>query len=90
MEIDPEEKTEQQQDQKEDLMLYRCLKAACHGLCFILGMTNCPHFECLMNSDEWIESKPFALCPICLRKLDAYCEIGDANHNDGGGIIERY
>ena len=71
-------------------MIYRCLKAACHELCHILGMTNCPHFECLMNSEDWIDSKPFVLCPICLRKLDAYCEIGDEENDDGSGIIECY
>ena len=32
------------------------------------------------------DKKPFALCPICLRKVDKYYEIGSA----GDGIIYRY
>ena len=31
------------------------------------------------------DKKPFALCPICLRKLDVYCEIGC-----DGGLQRRY
>jgi len=30
------------------------------------------------------DKKPFALCPICLRKLDAYCDIGPE------GLQDRY
>ena len=30
------------------------------------------------------DKKPFALCPICLRKLEKYCEIG------ASGIQDRY
>ena len=30
------------------------------------------------------DKKPFALCPICLRKLDVYCEMGSK------GILSRY
>ena len=30
------------------------------------------------------DKKPFALCPICLRKLDAYCDIGS------DGLVDRY
>ena len=31
------------------------------------------------------DKKPFALCPVCLRKLDAYFEIGC-----DGGVQRRY
>ena len=33
------------------------------------------------------DKKPFALCPICLRKLDSYCEI---SINDFNGLQKRY
>jgi len=51
-------------------------------------MTHCPYYECLMNGSNLLteaDKKPFALCPVCLRKLDAYFEIGCE-----GGIQERY
>ena len=65
-------------DEAEEILLYRCLKTACHEICHVLGMTHCPYFECLMNGSNLVteaDKKPFALCPICLRKLDSYCEI---------------
>ena len=62
----------------EEVLIYRCLKTACHEICHVLGMTHCPYFERLMNGSNLVteaDKKPFALCPICLRKLDSYCEI---------------
>lgn len=62
----------------EEILIYRCLKTACHEICHVLGMTHCPYFECLMNGSNLVteaDKKPFALCPICLRKLEKYCEI---------------
>ena len=73
----------------EQRLIYRCLKTACHEICHVLGMTHCPYFECLMNGSNLVneaDKKPFALCPICLRKVDKYYEIGSA----GDGIIYRY
>jgi len=73
---------------EEQLLIYRCLKTACHEICHVLSMTHCPYFECLMNGSNLVgeaDKKPFALCPICLRKLDRYCEIGC-----DGGLQSRY
>ena len=61
-----------------NILLYRCLKTACHELCHVLGMTHCPYYECLMNGSNLVteaDAKPFALCPICLKKLVSYFEI---------------
>ena len=72
---------------EEEVLIYRCLKTACHEICHVLGMTHCPYFECLMNGSNLVteaDKKPFALCPICLRKLEKYCEIG------AHGIQDRY
>ena len=83
-------------DPDEEILLYRCLKTACHEICHVLGMTHCPYFECLMNGSNLVteaDKKPFALCPICLRKLDAYCQItncGGAEKFNGNGLAERY
>ena len=52
-------------------------------------MTHCPYFECLMNGSNLVneaDKKPFALCPICLRKVDKYYEIG----YNSDGILHRY
>ena len=60
------------------LLMYRCIKTACHEICHVLGMTHCPYYECLMNGSNLVteaDIKPFALCPICLRKLAAYFQI---------------
>ena len=57
------------------LLMYRCVKTACHEICHVLGMTHCPYYECLMNGSNLVteaDIKPFALCPICLRKLASY------------------
>lgn len=62
------------------------MKTACHELCHVFGMTHCPYFECLMNGSNLLneaDAKPFLLCPICLRKLDAYFDLGK-------GISLRY
>ena len=83
---------------EEEILLYRCLKTACHEICHVLGMTHCPYFECLMNGSNLVteaDKKPFALCPICLRKLDSYCQISNSVSGkeqvfNGNGIAERY
>ena len=75
----------------EEILLYRCLKTACHEICHVLGMTHCPYFECLMNGSNLVteaDKKPFALCPICLRKLDSYCEITNTS-SDASAIPQR-
>ena len=72
----------------EEVLLYRYLKTACHEICHVLGMTHCPYFECLMNGSNLVteaDKKPFALCPICLRKLASYCEITGAKIDGLGG-----
>ena len=54
------------------------MKTACHELCHVLGMTHCPYYECLMNGSNLVneaDKKPFLLCPICLRKLEAYLNL---------------
>ena len=58
--------------------MYRCMKTACHEICHVLFMTHCPYYECLMNGSNLVneaDKKPFALCPVCLRKLTKYLNI---------------
>ena len=72
--------------EEANVLLYRCVKTAAHEICHVLGMTHCPYYECLMNGSNLVteaDIKPFALCPICLRKLVSYLEIEDQ-------LAERY
>ena len=60
------------------VLMYRCLKNACHELCHIYGLTHCSMYECLMNGSNMVEEadqKPFLLCPVCLRKLAVYLKF---------------
>lgn len=57
------------------LVQYRAIKTACHELCHVLSMRHCQAYECLMNGSSQLDEadqKPFALCPVCLRKLSFY------------------
>lgn len=72
-------------DDHTSLIIYRCLKTACHEISHVFGLTHCPYYDCLMNGSNLLaeaDLKPFALCPICLRKIEAYLDIA-------GGIVER-
>lgn len=43
-------------------------------------MTHCPYYECLMNGSNLVteaDKKPFALCPICLRKMSVYLKLSN-------------
>lgn len=54
---------------------YRAIKTACHELCHVLSIRHCQGYECLMNGSSQLEEadlKPFALCPVCLRKISSY------------------
>ena len=58
-----------------DILVYRCIKTACHELGHIFGLTHCSFYECLMNGSNLVEEadkKPFILCPVCLRKIAVY------------------
>lgn len=54
---------------------YRAIKTACHELSHVLSIRHCQGYECLMNGSSQLEeadNKPFALCPVCLRKMSSY------------------
>ena len=51
------------------------MKTACHELSHVLSIRHCQAYECLMNGSSQLEEadqKPFALCPVCLRKMSSY------------------
>mmetsp|Transcript_11204 Transcript_11204/g.18846 ORF Transcript_11204/g.18846 Transcript_11204/m.18846 type:complete len:201 (-) Transcript_11204:181-783(-) len=54
---------------------YRAIKTACHELAHVLSIRHCQAYECLMNGSSALDEadmKPFALCPVCLRKMSSY------------------
>ena len=60
------------------MVQYRAIKTACHEVCHVLSMRHCQAYECLMNGSSQLEEadkKPFALCPVCLRKLSCYLKF---------------
>ena len=68
------------------LVQYRAIKTACHELCHVLSMRHCQAYECLMNGSSQLDEadqKPFALCPVCLRKLSFYLDFE-------GAELQRY
>ena len=86
---------------------YRAVKTACHEIAHVLSIRHCQAYECLMNGSSQLEEadlKPFALCPVCLRKmssylgfngqeLDLFIEMRDVfklmNHNDKQQSFKR-
>ena len=53
-------------------MEFRILKTALHETLHLIGLDHCIYMECIMNGTNLIEEadkKPFALCPICIRKV---------------------
>jgi len=55
-----------------DIIYYRSCKTLCHEICHLFGIKHCTYFSCLMQGSNHIEeagTKPFFLCPMCLRKL---------------------
>ena len=55
-------------------MLQRCCKLLVHEVAHLLGVDHCIHFACLMNGSNHLEEaerRPFALCPLDLRKWRA-------------------
>lgn len=73
--VDNQSEHRKEQQAETDVLIYRCLKTACHELCHVIGITHCKTYECLMNGSNLIEEadrKPFLLCPVCQRKAAHY------------------
>ncbi len=58
--------------ESERLLLKRSCKILAHETGHIFGLFHCVYFQCLMNGSNHLaesDSRPFHLCPVCLRKL---------------------
>ena len=54
--------------------LRRCGMVLCHETCHLFGIKHCVYAKCVMNGSNHLaesESRPFALCPVDMRKLQA-------------------
>jgi len=62
---------------------WRCCMVIAHEIGHMFGLKHCIYFSCMMNGATHLEerSKPFYLCPVCLRKLQ---------FSIGFNIAERY
>lgn len=52
--------------------LRRCAMVLCHEALHLFGIKHCVYAMCLMNGSNHLdesESRPFAICPCCTRKL---------------------
>jgi len=56
----------------ESVLLRRSCKVLVHETGHMFGVTHCVFFACVMNGSNHLgesDSRPFHLCPVCLRKL---------------------
>lgn len=54
--------------------LRRCAMVLCHETFHLFGVRHCVYAKCLMNGSNHLEeseSRPFALCPCCTRKMSS-------------------
>jgi len=57
----------------ESVLLRRSCKVLVHETGHMFGVSHCVFFACVMNGSNHLgesDSRPFHLCPVCLRKLD--------------------
>lgn len=56
----------------DDDLVFASFKTFCHEICHTFGMPHCCYYYCIMNGSATTHeasSKPYYLCPVCLRKL---------------------
>lgn len=68
------EKQERAERQTAKLVLERSCKVLVHETGHMFGIKHCIYYQCIMNGSNHLEesdSKPWHLCPVCLRKLSS-------------------
>lgn len=56
----------------QEVLLQRSYKVLAHETGHMFSLAHCIYFQCLMNGSNHLQesdSRPFSLCPVCLRKL---------------------
>ena len=65
--------------------LRRCGMVLCHEAFHLFGVRHCVYASCIMNGSNHLdesESRPFALCPVDLRKLQLTLDQAKVNGRD--------
>jgi len=68
----------------ESTLLRRSCRILAHETGHMFSLQHCVYFRCVMNGSNHLEesdSRPLALCPVCLRKLHACI---------GFDVLDRY
>jgi archaemetzincin len=66
------------------LLLRRSAKVLVHETAHMFSLAHCIYFKCMMNGSNHLQesdSRPLALCPVCLHKLQ---------HSIGFDVAARY
>lgn len=63
---------EKRRKNSQRILLRRSCKVLAHETGHMFSLAHCIYFQCLMNGSNHLQesdSRPFSLCPVCLRKL---------------------
>ncbi len=63
---------EKRRKNSQEVLLWRSCKVLAHETGHMFSLAHCIYFQCLMNGSNHLQesdSRPFSLCPVCLRKL---------------------
>jgi len=81
---DPAFYGEQRGRRYRELLLRRSAKVLVHETAHMFSLAHCIYFKCVMNGSNHLQesdSRPLALCPVCLHKLQ---------YSIGFDVISRY
>jgi len=68
----------------QGILLRRSCKVLAHETGHMFSLAHCIYFQCLMNGSNHLQesdTRPFSLCPVCLRKLQ---------FSIGFDVVDRY
>ena len=75
---------EKRRKNSQKILLRRSCKVLAHETGHMFSLSHCIYFQCLMNGSNHLQesdSRPFSLCPVCLRKLQ---------FGIGFDVVDRY
>jgi archaemetzincin len=81
---DPAFYGEERQEKDKHILLERSCRVLAHETGHMFSLQHCVFFRCVLNGSNHLQesdSRPLALCPVCLRKLQ---------HCIGFDVTERY
>jgi len=81
---DPAFYGEKRGEDYQELLLRRSCKVLVHETAHMFSLKHCIFFKCVLNGSNHLQesdSRPFSLCPVCLRKLQ---------FSIGFDVVDRY